>query len=495
MCDIELPPFAPMLIESTRSIGYSLEAAIADIIDNSISVNSSVIEIQYWAQSLPYVAILDNGYGMDEKKLTESMRYGCIDPNDLRDKQDMGRYGLGMKTASLSQCRCLTVLSKCNGKINARQWDLDHIKETGRWSLTALSDAEIILMPLSDKLNNQKSGTLVIWQKLDKVFAGEIDIETAMTEKMHSVNQHLSLVFHRFLKGGDVTNKISILMNGDDVIGFDPFFISKSRPIMDEERIEIPQYNSVVTVRPFILPHPSKMTKLEIEKYSGTEGLRRLQGFYIYRNQRLLIWGTWFRMTKMDEFSKLARVRIDIPNSLDDLWTLDVKKSAAIPPEIVKIRLKQIINKIVDNSKRTYTFRGKKETRDGISHIWNVFETRDGVRYEINSDHPIFEKLSELINDEAKVLLDEYIYSVAANFPINRLHNDIFNEKKIVRDDNITEFEIVLEQLNIFLKAADTKEEKNAIIKSLLLSEPFCDYEDKIKAIIQDDENENTKSY
>ena len=492
MYDMELPPFAPMLIESTRAIGYSIEAAIADIIDNSISANSFAIEIQYWAQNMPYIAILDDGNGMDEDKLTESMRYGCADPNVVRDTQDMGRYGLGMKTASLSQCRCLTVISKYNGKMNARRWDLDHIRKTGKWSLTVLNDTEIALMPLSDKLKTQKSGTLVVWQKLDRVFAGEIDIESAMTEKMFSVNQHLSLVFHRFLKGGDVTNKISIFMNGDDVIGFDPFFISKSRPIMDEERIEIPQYNSTVSVRPFILPHPSKMTKLETEKYGGTDGLRRLQGFYVYRNKRLLIWGTWFRMTKMDEFSKLARVRIDIPNSLDDLWTLDVKKSAAIPPEIVKIRLKQILNKIVDNSKRTYTFRGRQETRDGVSHIWNVLETRDGVKYEVNPDHPLFEKLSEMITDEAKLLFDEYIYSVAANFPINRLHNDIFNEKKIFRNDNITEFEIIKEQLRIFLKAAGTKEERNTIIEHLLLSEPFCDYEDRIKTFIQEEENEET---
>ena len=483
MRDIELPPYAPMLIESTRAIGYSLEAAIADIVDNSISAQADKIEIQYWPSLSPYIAILDNGWGMSEGMLTESMRYGCTDPTALRDKQDMGRYGLGMKTASLSQCRCLTVVSKKDGKMNARRWDLDHIKKTGNWSLLALNDKEIADLPMAAALDSLQSGTLVLWQNLDKVFAGEITVDSAMTDKMSSVNQHLSLVFHRFLQGGDSLKKISIYMNGDAVIGFDPFFVSKSRQIMDEERIEIPQYNSIILVRPFVLPHPSKMSKLELEKYGGTEGLRRLQGFYIYRNKRLLIWGTWFRMTKMDEFSKLARVRIDIPNTLDELWTLDVKKSTAIPPEIVKTRLKQIIGQIVENSKRTYTFRGKRETRDGISHIWNVYETREGVRYELNPDHPLYEKLSEIIDDDAKKILDEYIYLVSANFPINRLHNDIFNEKKIVKDSNEIEFDNIKEQLGFFLRAAETQKERSEIIEKLLVSEPFCDYAVQIKTL------------
>ncbi len=492
MRDIELPPFAPMLIESTRAIGYSLEAAVADIIDNSISANTSIIDIRYLPYSEPYVAVVDNGCGMSEDELTESMRYGSADPTAVRDDRDMGRYGLGMKTASLSQCRCLTVASVKNDKLCARQWDLDYIKKTGKWSLVILEDEELLEIPLIEELRKYSSGTLVAWQKLDKVFSGEINIEQAMTDKMDSVQRHISLVYHRFLQGGDAAHKVNISMNGQQVIAFDPFFISKSRQIMDEERIEIPQYNSVVTVKPFVLPHPSKMTKTEVEKYGGKDGFRRLQGFYIYRNKRLLIWGTWFRMTRMDEFSKLARVQIDIPNSLDELWTLDVKKSTAIPPEIVKSRLKQIIQNIIDNSKRTYTFRWRKETRDGISHIWNVLETRDGVRYELNSDHPLFEKLSEMIDDEAKLLLDEYIYTVASNFPINRLHNDIFNEKKIARDPDEIEFENVREQLAIFLRAAETTKEKKSIIERLLTSEPFCDYTDRLRALIMEDTHEES---
>jgi len=487
MRDIDLPPYAPMLIESTRAIGYSLESAIADIIDNSVTAKAKNILIEYVPFNEPYIAILDNGSGMDEEKLTESMRYGCADPNLERESHDMGRYGLGLKTASLSQCRCLTVITSQNRNIHARRWDLDHIKKTGKWSLIALDVSEIEDFPLVSKLRDFENGTLIMWYSLDKVFAGEINVENAMTDKMDSVMKHLSLVFHRYLPGGDAESKITITINGETIHGFDPFFTTKSRQVMDDERIDIPQYNSFVAVHPVVLPHPSKMSKEELEKYGGKDGLRKLQGFYIYRNKRLLIWGTWFRLTRMDEFSKLARVRIDIPNSLDDLWTLDVKKSTALPPEIVKTRLKQIISKIVENSKRTYTFRGKKETRDDIMHVWNVFETREGVRYELNGDYPLLEKLSEHIDDDAKRILDEYIYSIESNFPINRMHNDIFNEKKIIRDSDNAEFDNIKEQLNIFLNAAESKEDRKKIFEMLSKTEPFCDYVDKIQPLVMEE--------
>lgn len=484
---IDLPPFAPMLIESTRAIGYSLKAAIADVLDNSISADAGRIDIRFFAYGNPYIAILDNGLGMDDAVLTEAMRYGSHDPTIQRDSTDLGRYGLGMKTASLSQCRCLTVASKTPYGVHARRWDLDFIKGTGNWSLQVLEGESLESLPMFSELSQLSSGTLVAWQNLDKVFAGELDEEQALTDKMLEVSQHLSLVFHRFLPGGDAKPQVRINMNGEMLEGFDPFFVSKSRPVMETERIEIPQYNSVVSVWPVILPHPSKMTPEEIEKYGGKDGLRSLQGFYVYRNKRLLIWGTWFRLTKMDEFSKLARVRIDIPNTLDDLWTLDVKKSTAMPPEIVKSRLKQLLGRIVESSKRTYTFRGRRETRSDVVHLWQVLDTRDGVRYELNDKHPLYEKLSELISDEARQLLGKYAYSVAMNFPINRLHNDIYNEKKIVRDDADQELEIIRQQLHLLLANIQSAAQMDTFITSLLSSEPYCNYKEEINAFLQEE--------
>jgi len=275
---IDLPPYAPMLIESTRAIGYTLEAAIADIIDNSVSAGAKKIEIAYFPKDKPYVAILDDGIGMSSEKLTEAMRYGSSDPNIIRDKNDMGRFGLGMKTASLSQCRCLTVISKHSNNISARQWDLDYIKQTGEWSLKCIQECEIKSYPFYYDLVSQKSGTIVVWHELDRVFISGVD-ESVMTNKMQIVNDHLALVFHRFLKGGDAESKVSMFMNGLEVIGFDPFLTQKSRSTMAEERIEIPQYNSTVIVQSYTLPHHSKLSQQEIDKY----GLRNMQGLCLQK--------------------------------------------------------------------------------------------------------------------------------------------------------------------------------------------------------------------
>lgn len=480
MIDIDLPPFAPVLIESTRAIGYSLEAAISDVIDNSISAGADRIHIRYTPHGEPFIAIFDDGCGMSADKLTESMRYGSGDPSMVRESDDLGRYGLGMKTASLSQCRCLTVVSKVNGEVSGRRWDLDYIKMTGKWSLVALEQEELNTVPLIDELRTLESGTLVIWQKLDKIFSGEINLEDAMTDKMDMVRSHIALVFHRYLPGGDVKKCVQVTVNGDEVKAIDPFFMEKSRIIMDEEKIEIPQYDSVVKVMPYILPHPSKLSVQELAEHGGKDGFRNRQGFYIYRNKRLLIWGTWFRMTKMDEFSKLARVRIDIPNSLDNLWTLDVKKSTATPPEIVKTRLKQIIKNIVNDSKRTYTFRGKRETREEVEHVWNVIDNRGEVRYELNEDHPLYEKLAESVSDDIRPLLQEYIQTIAAKFPINRLHNDIFNEAKFAQESDKEAFLRTKELFESYFNRAEDDEEKRHVLQKLLNVEPFCDHKEKL---------------
>ena len=182
--DIDCPPFAPVLMESTRAIGYSIEAAVADIIDNSIAAKATEIIIRYNYEPKPYVIISDNGVGMDNDSITEAMRYGTSSPSEKRSDDDLGRYGLGMKTASLSQCRKLTVMSKTNDNIVGRRWDLDHIIETGLWSLQQLSQEEIAEQIGSNLLDDVSSGTAVVWENLDKIKSGSVTIAQALEEKM-----------------------------------------------------------------------------------------------------------------------------------------------------------------------------------------------------------------------------------------------------------------------------------------------------------------------
>lgn len=478
----DMPPYAPTLMESTRAIGYSIEAAIADIIDNSIAANAARIDIDFFPIGQSYISILDDGHGMSEMELISAMQYGSRSPLDVREESDLGRYGLGMKTASLSQCRVLTVISKQNGMVAGAQWNLNHIKQAESWSLIVLDESEVKKFPNWDKLNSYLNGTLVVWQDLDKFGIGESDIAAAFTRKMNLIRDHLSLVFHRYLSGEPGLKKTDIRMNDLSIVPQDPFLIRKSTQLMDEETIVV--RGEKVKVKPYILPHTSKLTKKELAALGGKEGLRKQQGFYVYRNKRLLIWGTWFRLMRQGDLSKLARVQVDIPNSLDDLWTLDIKKSTATPPEEVRKNLSVVIEKISEGSKRTWTYRGKKEVSDQVVHIWNRLMTRDGsIVYEVNPDHPMIDALVEEypgIRPKIELILKQ----IAMSLPLNSLYIDLTNDEKLSNESEAKSSEIisVLTQLVAPYPAGDIR---TAMINTLIQTEPFSAFIDEINDAMQ----------
>ena len=474
----DMPPYAPTLMESTRAIGYSIESAIADIIDNSVAAKAGRVDIDFFPIGEAYISILDDGCGMSEERLISAMQYGSKDPLDEREEYDLGRYGLGMKTASLSQCRILTVITKQNGVVSGAQWNLDHVKKAESWSLIILDDAEFNKYPSYDKLASLENGTLVIWQDLDKFAIGENDIAEAFSRKMMLIREHLSLVFHRYLSGEQGLKKLDIRMNELSIDPHDPFLSKKSTQLMDEETIIV--RGSKVKVKPYILPHVSKLTQKELKALGGKEGLRKQQGFYVYRNKRLLVWGTWFRLMRQGDLSKLARVQVDIPNSLDDLWTLDIKKSTATPPEDVKQNLAVIIERISEGSKRTWTYRGKKETRDDVIHMWNRMVSRDGgVFYEINADYPMIEALvSEYPGIRSK--LDVLLKQISMSLPLNSLYIDLTNDEKLANDSDTATQDIITLVKTIVTQQSNVAD-RYAMIESLKLAEPFCAYVEDIE--------------
>lgn len=473
----ELPPYAPVLMESTRAIGYSIESAIADIVDNSISADASCIQIDYFPIGEAFISILDDGHGMTEEEIIQAMQYGSRNPLDYRSENDLGRYGLGMKTASLSQCRILSVISKKNDKISGCQWNLGQIKKSESWALVILDMDEMSRIPSFEKIAKKNHGTLVIWQELDKFAVGELNLSDAMTRKMDIIRDHLSLVFHRYLSGEPGLKKIDIQMNNISIFPADPFLIRKSTQFMDEETIIV--RGEKIKVKPYILPHTSKLTRQELKDLGGKEGLRKNQGFYVYRNKRLLIWGTWFRLMRQGDLSKLARVQVDIPNSLDDLWTLDIKKSTAIPPEEVRKNLSIIIEKIAEGSKRTWTYRGKKETKDNIVHVWNRLITREGtVLYEINQEHPLVKNIFET-NPESEQQLKTLLQQISLSLPINSIFIDLNNDEKMEIDKEINPTDIIILLKNVL--SSYSGNDVKGFFDILVLTEPFCNYTDDIE--------------
>lgn len=483
---IDLPPVAPTLIESTRAIGYSLQAAIADIIDNSIAAKASLAEISFYPLDGAYISILDNGQGMDSDELTNAMQYGSQSPMNERSSGDLGRFGLGLKTASLSQCRRLTVASKKNGSIEIRRWDIDYVQKTGKWSLISLDDSdEIDEIPNIDRLRELDSGTLVVWNELDRLEAGCIDFAKSMGHQIDEVRDHLSLVYHRYLAGEAGIQKLKITINGLEIEPADPFLLKKSDQTMQEEVYLI--HGAKIKVQPYILPHVSKMTAEELKAVGGKEGLQKMQGFYVYRNKRLLVWGTWFRMMRKGELSKLARIRVDIPNTLDDLWTLDIKKSYAMPPEEVRANLANVIDNIGNKSKIKFTTRGKKETDDKEVHLWNRMKDRDGgFYYEINRSHPLIQSLFHRLGDDSR-MLNTVLEQIERSIPLNQIFIDFNGDERITNDRQQKDKEVEISLRNM-LSEGMTLNQKLQLLDQLSYISPFKEHPKVLEKIRKEEE-------
>lgn len=429
MAVLPVTPYAPALIESMRSVGYSLESAIADLIDNSISASATIIDIQFRPFGDPYLAIIDNGRGMSPGEITEAMRHGSRNPLDIRSETDLGRFGLGLKTASLSQCRKLTVISLKDGTLAARCWDLDFVTEREEWLLLVPdSTEEIKSLPHVAQLNEWGCGTIVLWQEMDRLATGEPSIESALGSKMDRVRDHLSLVFHRYLTMEPGYQNILISINNNPIQHMDPFLTShRATQLLPDENFQVE--GQKINVRPYILPHISKLSKNDLELAGGEEGLRSKQGFYVYRNRRLIIWGTWFRLTRKGELSKLARVRVDIPNTLDHLWILDIKKSCAYPPEVVRSNLRRIVERIAEGSRRAYTYRGRKTSNNGVLHAWNRVQGREGISYQINRNHPALGSLLNSLEKQKHGLLESVLKTLESTFPADALYADMASDR------------------------------------------------------------------
>ena len=324
----DIPPSAASFIESLRDIGYSLKHAIADIVDNSIAAQSKRIQIftQVSRDELS-ISIVDDGNGMQKAELLKAMRLGSKNPRERRESHDLGRFGLGLKTASFSQCRRLEVYTKKNGESSGAVWDLDHVQDTDEWKviIPATNQISKSLTSLDD------SGTVVIWNQLDrlcKLPMSDKQIDE-ITHALDEVRTHLKIVFHRFLKNEGSVKAIKIEINGRELDEFDPFWESHNNTMLTPPDPEIIAFRGgTVSIQAFTLPHHSNCTRKEWEDHAGPGGYVANQGFYLYRARRLLIWGTWFGLDRRRAINQLCRVKIDVDNSLDAEWKVDIRKSS-----------------------------------------------------------------------------------------------------------------------------------------------------------------------
>lgn len=429
-----LPPSAACLSSSLRDLGYSLETAIADLIDNSISAAASEIQIFCdVSRGSSVLAIVDNGAGMTELEVIAAMRHGSTDPRKRRGPKDLGRFGLGLKTASFSQCRRLTVVSAADGKHAGAEWDLAQVEQEDDWLITILDPGEIEAQPLFDMLGG--SGTLVIWRDLDRLFEDETGQkrDEIVNEKLAIVERHLSLVFHRFLSAEvpGYKKKLAISINGHPVAPFDPFCRKNdATQRLPEEIVWVDDV--AVTMQPYVLPHYSRLSAPEYDDYQDRSDFISNQGAYVYRNGRLMAWGDWFRLVPKGEATKLARVQIDFPNSLDEAWTIDIKKSRARPPYAVRERLRQIIAKITERSVSVHRGRGQRLFQESHAPLWERYASHDGIRFAINGQHPLIASLNSKLSPEDMGLLRLLLDSIQSALPVEMIYSDYSTHPRAV---------------------------------------------------------------
>ena len=474
MNTISLPPKAHTLISATRHIGYSLESAIADLIDNSIAAEAKNIDIDFMDSDESYIAIIDDGFGMTDDELTNAMQYGSSDPSKNRSDNDLGRYGLGLKTASMSQCKKMTVVSKKNGKMAAQRWDLDYIYDHKDevWPLIQLSDKEIGNLPLVDVLSSRQSGTLVVWQNID--FGGSYD-ETTFDDEMHKAMEHLSLVFHRYLYGEDGIRKLRIIVNGHMLTPKDPFLQhveGEKHGHQCKATQTLGSGKNKITLQAFVLPHEKELTD-EMRRLLGADKtLRRTQGFYIYRNKRLITYGNWHGLRAQGEFFKLARVKVDIPNSLDLEWSLDVKKSVAIPPRKIVEHLKAYVDSVVRqsvNAIRVQVFGRKPKSDRPDIHAWNT-RVIDGVvtSVQVNRNHPAVRAALESGATTEKLLV-----MLERTLPIDTIYYSRSSERKLDNEIPFSEEELV-DMLKGLISAIPKGLARRNAFRVFLVSDPFA---------------------
>ena len=397
----QLPPSAASLTASLRDLGYSLETAVADLIDNSISAEATEIDVFCdMSRSTPVLVIVDNGRGMLEDEVIAALRHGATDPRKKRGPKDLGRFGLGLKTASFSQCRRLTVVSTVKGKHAGAEWNLDDVEKNDEWLIAILDSDEIAAQPYFEDLGD--TGTLIIWRDLDRLFEDETGRrrDEIVSEKLTIVERHLSLVFHRFL-AGEVKGrrKLTIRINGHPITPFDPFCRkNEATQILPRKPYGSRTWRSPCSPTSCHTTADCPLPNLIIIR---TEAISSpIKGAYVYRNGRLMAWGDWFRMVPKGEATKLARVQIDFPNSLDEAWTIDIKKSRARPPHAVRERLRQIIAKIAARSVTVHRGRGQRLFQENEAPLWERYADHGGIRFEINAEHPLVTSISKRLPPE-----------------------------------------------------------------------------------------------
>ena len=435
------PPKQRNLFNSASSAGsYDLASALADIIDNSISAGATTVSVymnfDYDNLEDSWITITDNGHGMSYDELRTSMQLASDDPENERRESDLGRFGFGMKSASLSQGRSLTAISKrATTELSVAIWDKDSKESEWMMPMGAGADAEAHLQ--SELLAHH--GTQIVWHKLSHVTDDYTLSTNQLNEIQNTAINELRLTYHRLIKNG-----LKLIINNQERPPRNPFANATPGP-----ETPFPYRDTSILCKPFNLPHFGNLTAEQEDDLGGTEGLMRNQGFYVYRNKRLIIHGTWFGIIKHSAAYQLSRIQLDVPNSLDKYWKISIdKKSAQLPASLRKNLLGYIKENNKTSSEVLRRKPARRRNREETSALWNMITQNGITKFTTNMDHPIIKSLIESDHPtSADIRLA--LTLLEASFPIEEIRLAL--EKKNV---NIVQPQIESDQFTETAKAS-----------------------------------------
>ncbi len=480
----DIPPDPASLAESLRDFGYTLPTALADLLDNSLTAGATEIEIQLEAAgAASHIAVIDNGKGMTAEELKNAMRMGTGGPLTVRRAGDLGRFGLGLKTASLSQGRCVTVItkSKADAALTIRRWDLRHIASS-KWQL--LKEPADTAKRYVDTVSSLSHGTAVVIEDLDRsaFLRGEpAQALDHLGRALEAVRLHLSMVFHRFIEDGT-----SIKVGPTKLRSWNPFLTQVSTKLATETL----RLNGLeIAVTPYVLPHHSRLSDDEHDKAAGPSGWNSHQGFFIYRCRRLIVPGTWLNLNlKKEDHVKLARIQVDLPNGLDADWHLNVMKSHVAAPAALRDDFKRIAREVRHHAAEVYRFRGERQAPTNAPpqrFVWKREEMKTGVRYRVDRSHPVIRALLHAGCDHEK-LLTRVIELVEETIPVATMLQeksraiDGSAEPPSVSVESLIELVAVAEQFLIRAGRSPA-----AARETVLSAEPFVRYREPLLRALQ----------
>lgn len=487
-------PSANILLSSLRSVGYTPETAIADIADNSLSAKASIVDI-YFNWEKQRITIADNGDGMTKSELLSSMSIGSSDPLNERSIHDLGRFGMGMKTASFSLGKKLTVISKNKDEISNACWDLDYVRRSDKWEILVNDSSDEFISELSDSISQYSCGTIVCISNIDKLISSDSPAEKKKFYKIiENVKSHLSLVFHRFMESGE----IQIRFNGTLLKPWNPF-IPDNNARQELEQEEVYENGHKVIIKPYVLPHKTKFANDdEFKEAGGYKGWLQHQGFYVYRNRRLIIYGTWFGLLKKEMSYNLARIQLDIYSDSDFDWQIDIKKSKAVPPaytyDIIRISAEKTSQRSVKvyNSRGTYSGGKGNANTPQLSYVWEQRKDSRGMySFYLNKKHTLLNQLKTSLNSEQKDILKAYLSLVEKCSPmeLSGVNNTIGNKNQTLSD---FEYDVLVYDAKNLMKTLINSGISKAEVRNLFQQMPdFVILADSFEDIFMEAVNES----